>query len=245
MDIDYSIQYAKWNDDSDAHYAKTADWYMVLLHPVLSGTAKDAVVLDVGCGTGLLVNTLLRGGFKNVRGIDLSPQQAKVAQQRNLPCALVNADYIYELADSAPGSLDLIFLLDVLEHIPVAEHMRFVSCLSRLLKPGARLVLTVPNANSTFAMRWRYIDWTHQCAFTEHGVEFVALNQGFQNVQFLPFEFGTPLRFPFVHQPSFWTAILKKAVRLLRRVEAIGELGRQGFHIPLGLNLLAVCRKAE
>lgn len=242
---DYSIQYKKWNDASDAHYEKTADWYCSILQPILPLISKDAVVLDVGCGTGLLVNTLLRANFLNVHGIDLSPQQIAVAQKRNLPCSLVDTEYIYNLAEQSPDSIDVLFLMDVLEHVPVVEQMRFIKCLYTLLKPGAQLVLTVPNANSTFAMRWRYIDWTHHCAFTEHGVEFLALNQGFEHVQILPFEYSLPLKFPFIHQPRFWTAIVKKFVRGFRRLEAIGELGRQGVHVPLGLNLLAVCWKPK
>jgi hypothetical protein len=54
-----------------------------------------------------------------------------------------------------------------------------------------------------------------------------------------------PPRFPFVHQSSFWTGALKQLFRTFRRLEAVAELGRQGLHVPLGLNILAVCWKAE
>jgi SAM-dependent methyltransferase len=245
MEIDYSIQYAKWHDDSDQHFAESAAFYARLLRPLLGSFGPESKLLDVGCGTGLLVNALLRLGYRQVRGIDLSTHQIAVALRRSLPCEETDAEYIHRLADNEPASLDGIFLMDVLEHIPVGEQMRFSGALHRLLRPGGRLVISVPNASSTFAARWRYMDWTHQCCFTEHSLEFVLRNQGFTDVAFLPYEYGEPSRFPYVHRPAFWVGMLRRMVRGLRRLEAIGELGRQGLHVPLGLNLLAVCRKGS
>jgi 2-polyprenyl-3-methyl-5-hydroxy-6-metoxy-1,4-benzoquinol methylase len=245
MDIDYSIYYSKWNNDSDSHYQKMVTWYSWLLRPIMPVVDSASRILDVGCGTGLLVNALQQFGFKNVRGVDLSPTQIAVAERRGLPCAAVDAEYIHRLAQSEPATFDLIFLMDVLEHVPVGEQMRFVHTIATLLTPVGRLVLSVPNANSTFGMRWRYNDWTHHSAFTEHSLEFVLMNQGFQEVRYLPFEYAEPLRFPFVHRPSFWVGLIRGLVRALRRIEAIGELGRQGLKVPLGLNLLAVCTKVK
>lgn len=243
MPIDYSIQYAKWHDDSDAHYASNVSFFERLLRPVLSSIPPTARLLDVGCGTGLLVNALLSLGWKQVSGFDLSEHQIAVARKRGLPCMQVDGDHLFRLAQQEPATVDAIFLMDVLEHIPVRAQMDFVQALFQLLKPGGRLVISVPNASSTFASRWRYMDWTHQCCFTEHSLEFVVRNQGFTEVRFLPYEYGEVLRFPYVHRPGFWVGLLRQVVRAFRRLEAIGELGRQGLKVPLGLNLMAVCVK--
>jgi 2-polyprenyl-3-methyl-5-hydroxy-6-metoxy-1,4-benzoquinol methylase len=245
MQIDYSIQYAKWHDDSPEHYAETAQFYGDLLAPILRDIDKSARVLDIGCGTGLLVNALRGFGYANVEGIDLSPQQIEVARAAGLPCTLVDEQYVERRAGTEPGSLDAVFLMDVLEHVPVASQMAFVGAIGRLLKPDGVLVISVPNANSSFASRWRYIDWTHCSAFTEHSLEFVVKNQGFRQVAYFPYEYGQRPRFPYVHHPSFWTWLVRRLVRSFRRLEAIGEFGRQGLHMSLSLNLLAVCRKTE
>ncbi len=245
MEIDYSLHYAKWHDHSDAHYAFNAAFYARLLRPVLPMLPLDSRILDVGCGSGLLVHALLELGYAQSRGIDSSAQQITVARQRGLPCELSEAAHIHRLADTRPGELDAIFLMDVLEHVPVAEQMALVQALQRLLAPGGRLVVSVPNANSSFASRWRYLDWTHQCLFTEHSLEFVLLNQGFTDIRFLPYEYGEAPRWPYAHRPAFWVAALRRLVRGFRRLEAIGEMGRQGLHVPLGPNLLAVARTAE
>ncbi len=245
MQIDYSIQYAKWHDDSPEHYAEAARFYRDLLAPILKDLDKSARVLDIGCGTGLLVNALRSFGYANTEGIDLSPQQIEVARSTGLPCTLVDEQYLEQRAEAEPGSLDAVFLMDVLEHVPVASQMAFVGAIARLLKPAGMLVISVPNANSSFASRWRYIDWTHCSAFTEHSLEFVVKNQGFRQVTYFPYEYGERPRFPYIHRPSFWTWLVRRAVRGFRRLEAIGEFGRQGLHMPLALNLLALCRKAE
>lgn len=245
MQVDYSIQYAKWHDNSPEHYAESARFYGDLLAPVLQTLDKSSRILDVGCGTGLLVYALRNLGYANVEGIDLSPQQIEASCAAGLPCTLVDDPYLERRAATEPGSLDAVFLMDVLEHVPVASQMVFVGAISRLLKSSGRLVISVPNANSSFAARWRYIDWTHCSAFTEHSLEFVVKNQGFKQVTYFPYEYGERPRFPYFHRPSFWTWLLRRAVRGFRRLEAIGEFGRQGLQMPLSLNLLAVCRKAE
>lgn len=243
MDLDYSLHYSKWHDDSEQHFLVYASFYRRLLAPLLESLRVDASMLDVGCGTGLLVYAMQQAGYHNVSGIDLSPQQIAVAQRRSLPCTSVDAEYLFRRAESEPESLDIVFLMDVLEHIAVPEQPRFLGAIYKLLKPGGHLVLTVPNANSTFAMRWRYIDWTHHLSFTEHSLDFVLLTMGFGGIQFLPYEFGDPPRFPFVHRLGFWTWVVRKFVRAFRRLEAVGELGREGLTIPLTLNLLAVAKK--
>src|SRR6202043_2974468 len=112
-------------------------------------------------------------------------------QEHGLPCRAVDRNYIVDLAKTAPATLDLIFLMDVLEHMDKAEQLRTLAAASELLVPGGRLVLSVPNANASFGLRWRYNDWTHEAAFTEQSLEFILLNSNFTDLKFLPYEFIT------------------------------------------------------
>lgn len=63
MEVDYSIYYSKWHNDTDECYRNNSIWYQCLLRPVLNNTPETANILDVGCGTGLLVNMLKDAGF--------------------------------------------------------------------------------------------------------------------------------------------------------------------------------------
>ncbi len=242
MDIDYSLHYKKYHDDTDAHYATTAKFVLRLLAPVLATLPEDAKIMDIGCGTGLLVNALQVTGYRQVRGIDISQHQILGAQERRLPCEVVGRDYVYELAKTAPRSLDAVFLMDVLEHLEVEEQIKFLRATCQLIRPDGCLVASVPNANSSFAMRWRYADWTHRTSFTEQSLDFVLRNAGFVAVTFHPYEFGTRPTFPYLHKASFWVSALRSLFRLARRMEAIAELGRKGLSIPLSLNLLVEAR---
>lgn len=242
MDIDYSLHYKKYHNASDAHYSMIAEVLCRLLAPILHKLPMDASIMDVGCGTGLLVNALQCAGYRSVRGVDISPQQIFEAQRRKLPCEVVSQSYVQDLALTAPGSLDVIFLMDVLEHLEVGEQVDFLRATRQLLKPGGCLVASVPNANSSFAMRWRYTDWTHRASFTEDSLEFVLRNAGYTSLTFHPYEFGGKATFPYFHSVSFWVPIVRGVFRLVRRIEAMAELGRVGLRIPLSLNLLVEAR---
>lgn len=243
-ETDYSLHYSKWHQNTDEHFAEAANSYSRLLEPILRNVPRNARMLDIGCGVGLLVNALARAGYSNTSGIDTSPQQIRIAEERGLPCETVPCGYRADYARNNRDAFDFVFMMDVLEHVPVEDEQEMVSFVRTILRPGGYFVLSVPNANSTFAMRWRHIDWTHHNAFTEHSLEFVLLSAGFRSVQFFPYEFGRKLRFPYVSQGTFWLLALRRMVRLYRRLEAIGALGREGLRIPLGLNLLAMAQKA-
>jgi len=244
--LDYTIHYCKWHDGSKAHYDRMSAFYRTLLgDTVLASIPKRARILDVGCGQGLLVHALLAYGFQDVHGIDLSEQQVSVALEQGLPCKAVDVEYIHSLAQTYPGKYDVIFFMDVLEHLAKDEQVRILHSMYCLLSSGGKLILSVPNANASFGLRWRYIDWTHETAFTEHSIEFVLLNSNFREVTFLPFEFRTRPRLAFIPRKAVLFWVLLKIFRLMRRLEAVAELGPEGWRVPLSLNLLVECVKTD
>lgn len=243
--LDYSIHYRKWHDGSKAHFEATSHFYRRLLEIALEPVRSEARILDIGCGQGLLIYALNGLGYTDVQGIDLSEQQIAVGKSFGLRCQAVDSNYLFDLAKSSPGTFDLIFLMDVLEHMNKAEQLRILAAISDLLVPGGRLILSVPNANASFGLRWRHIDWTHEEAFTEHSLEFILLNSRFSDLKFLPYEFITRPRLAFIPRPAIMPWVLQKFFRAFRRLEAVAEMGSQGWDVPLSLNLLAECVKAD
>ena len=137
------------------------------------------------------------------------------------------------------GSKDLILCLDVLEHVPKTGQLAFASAIRQALKPGGRVILTVPNASSALASRWRYIDFTHETSFTEHSIDFLLFNSGFSKISVFASEFGVRPKWIFFPRKSTLLWALFQFYRLWRRGEMIAELGpEQGRAIPLSLNLL-------
>jgi SAM-dependent methyltransferase len=237
---DYAVYYAAMNDLSDATYASTSALYGRLLRRVLDKLPRDAAILDVGCGAGFLVNALQQEGFTKVDGIDACATLVEVARSRGLPCTAVSEDYVEAESRSRADRYQAIFLLDVLEHIPVARQIGFLSALRGMLRSDGVLVLSVPNATSTLAPRWRYNDWTHTSAFTEHSLAFVLTAAGFQAIRYMPHEFMHRPRYPLLLRGSVLHWLLHRAFRGLRRLQVVAELGPQGWSVPLSLNLLAV-----
>ena len=106
---------------------------------------RDATVLDVGCGAGLLSEALAKEGA-SVVAIDLAPELIKVARLHRLESG-VEVDYRLQsaeaLAAEAPGSFDAITCMEMLEHVP--DPSAIIAACATLLKPGGRLFLSTLN----------------------------------------------------------------------------------------------------
>jgi len=199
----------------------------------------DSAVLDVGCGMGFALESLRQLGYRHLEGFDTDNNQVALAQKGGLPVVWAENPLSF-LAERA-GSKDLILCLDVLEHVPKTGQLGFASAIRQALKPGGRLILTVPNASAALASRWRYIDWTHETSFTEHSIDFLLFNSGFSKISVFASEFGVRPNWIFLPRKSTLLWALFQFYRLWRRGEMIAELGpEQGRAIPLSLNLLVV-----
>ena len=180
MVSDYSIHYQRFHDDSEAHAIEMAEWLGVYLKGDLPED-RSSPALDVGCGFGFALRALRASGFSDVRGIEISEQQAAIARRGGFEVPVVSdtTEYLY----GHRQEFGLILLLDVLEHFPVPAQIDLVRAIREALRPGGSLIVTVPNANSPLAARWRYIDFTHYCSFTEHSLFFVLRNAGFGKIR--------------------------------------------------------------
>lgn len=238
MNLDYTRYYLKWHKNTASHREFVANHYRNLLGSFLPKNS-EAFIIDVGCGMGLALGFLKDSGFRNLEGVDTDAGQIKLACEAGLPGKLVENTATY-LAEKK-GSAECILCLDVLEHIPKAKQIQFLLGIYEALKPKGRLLLTVPNANSSVGMRWRYNDWTHTTCFTEHSLDFVLFHAGFQKITISPAEFVRRPKWFFlpISGGRHWWAFC--FFRLFRRLEMMAELGpEQGRQVPLSLNLLAV-----
>ena len=108
-------------------------------------TLKGAKVLDVGCGGGILSESLARAGAE-VTGIDLASRVLEVAKLHLFESAL-RVDYreisVEALADEMPSAFDAITCMEMLEHVP--DPGSIIDACARLLKPGGRIFLSTLN----------------------------------------------------------------------------------------------------
>ena len=239
--INYSRYYNKWHDKSEKHRNYLYTYYSRILTPHLPAD-RTISILDIGCGMGFTLWTLEKLGYSNNEGIDTDPDQIQSCNELGINAQLVT-DTV-DFLSNKKKSYDLIILLDVLEHIPHIEQIDFLYSCYHSLKEKGRLICTVPNANSTFGMRWQFNDWTHHSSFTEYSLDFVLFNAGFSDIFITETEFfSRPSLITMIKGGAFHWSIFKFC-RFFRRMEAIGELGlNQGLKSPLSLNLIGIADK--
>jgi 2-polyprenyl-3-methyl-5-hydroxy-6-metoxy-1,4-benzoquinol methylase len=243
MDWDYSRHYARLHPDTPEHDANLRGYFQRHLAAHLP-QARDCTVLDVGCGRGYALEWLRSLGYSRLAGIDRDAAQVAFAAGRGLDVRKVD-DTLEELR-ARPESFDLVLLMDVLEHVPRVDQPHLLAAIRKTLKPGGKVLCTVPNATSPLAGHWRYVDYTHECLFTRESLEFLLGQTGFELTHFQALEFQAAPRFGFWppnrHTVRWWIRILS---RLQPRLACLGEFGwKAGRHVPLSPNLLACAVRA-
>jgi 2-polyprenyl-6-hydroxyphenyl methylase / 3-demethylubiquinone-9 3-methyltransferase len=106
-------------------------------------------VLDVGCGGGILADSMARRGA-NVLGIDLAGKALKVAQLHAIEEQTPNIEYressAEDLADELPAQFDVVTCMEMLEHVP--EPASVVKACATLVKPGGWVFFSTINRNA-------------------------------------------------------------------------------------------------
>jgi len=103
-----------------------------LIEQILNALPRTSSIVDLGCGEGLLVEKYRAQGY-DIRGFDLNYQSEFVTK-----ADILNLD----LPDN---SVDVVMALDVIEHLNFADQVLALDEIRRILKPGGRLVATMPN----------------------------------------------------------------------------------------------------
>ena len=113
----------------------------------LAGGIQDKRVVDVGCGGGILAESMAVKGAQ-VTGIDLSDKALKVAKLHQLESG-VQVDYrliaAEALADEAPGQFDVVTCMEMLEHVP--DPASVMAACARMAKPDGWVFFSTLNRN--------------------------------------------------------------------------------------------------
>jgi SAM-dependent methyltransferase len=150
------------------------------LGPLLHPWRRDGALLDVGCGAGMYLDLMRALGWSRTVGVDVSPRAVRQARD-----VLGLEAYAGDLrAVRLPGAaFDVVSLSHTLEHVddPVAV----LAEIRRVVRPGGRVVIEVPNVRSLTARilrgHWLGIDTPrHLINFSPRGLETAVRAAGLQ-----------------------------------------------------------------
>jgi len=113
------------------------DWRSRRTLPHIPPTAR---LLDIGCGDGSL---LLTSGHRIRSGTGIDPAAPMHRNSPNL--RFIRGLFPTDLPTTEPP-FDVLTALAVLEHIPEAQLAPFAGAVAHWIRPGGRLILTVPAA---------------------------------------------------------------------------------------------------
>jgi len=122
------------------------NWLKKTLYSDISyflGKNKCKKILDVGCGTGNLIEHLNQDGFYTC-GIDLSKDAINIAQKKSLNVYEASLKtFKNEYSDDKDFQFSSVIMINVLEHVP--NPVQFIEDVKEYLVSGGILCLRVPN----------------------------------------------------------------------------------------------------
>jgi SAM-dependent methyltransferase len=224
--------------DSSEEASLAADTYIAALAPIIAALPVRGRALEIGTGTGVLLERLLGAGFAEVVGIE--PSRAAIAAAAPAVCGLIR-EGVFAEDDFPPASFDLICCFQTLEHVP--DPRALAGSCARLLRPGGALALvthdyTAP-LNRLLGRRSPIIDIEHLQIFCPASLDRLLRDAGLTAQQIRAFSNRYPLR--------YWLRLAPlpgRAKRAIAAALAFLRLDRVRLGVNVG-NLLAIGRKPD
>jgi 2-polyprenyl-3-methyl-5-hydroxy-6-metoxy-1,4-benzoquinol methylase len=145
---------------SDAYFQKGGDWAVGVFpesytdstpelikeaRAVLAMLPPGGTLVDLGCAGGLFLHEAQQAGY-TVQGVELNAQMAQHARDRYGLTVLTSRLEDIPTDYFLPGSVDVVTLMDCLEHIP--EPLAVLRSVARWVKPGGALFIRGPLQNT-------------------------------------------------------------------------------------------------
>lgn len=171
-------------------------------------------LLDVGCGPGEFLLVARRRGWR-AHGVEPAPEPARQSASYGLD---VFEGMLEDYAARTDQRFDAITAFEVLEHVP--EPRSVLAAMTSLLKPGGRLLLSVPNLDDPYLLRLR-----NAASIPPVHINFFNRRSMFQALRGSGLE---PERFETIPIPTYTVRLLHGRPGLLVRLPWLGLLALAG-----------------
>ena len=208
------------------------DWCEYKYLPLLDGLDRNGAILELGCGPGYMMEFLKKHGFSNIRGIDISEEQIRIATGRGLNAKVADA---FEFLHSTENTFNAIIAIDFVEHFTKDELIRLIPGIYRALKEGGMLIIQTINGQGIFPHQVIFGDFTHLTVFTSESLGQILRLGRFDEITFR--ETGpVPKTIKGKIQTILWK-LIKLMANTIRRIETgkTQELWTE--------NMICCCRK--
>lgn len=181
----YTTTQALANGQDITEVLKYSHSYFVAHYSKLLPLNTAVKILDIGCGYGRYLKSLLALGYKDCYGIDIDKEQINYARNVLRLNNVEESNAILWLADKK-SVFDIIFAIDILEHLNDEDLVDLCRKILDSLKPGGQVIVQVPNGISLINPII-YGDLTHLKAFSVESIRQLFLIAGF-NPPFVYYE---------------------------------------------------------
>ncbi len=222
MKSGYKEDLAYVHDVGFGDYARSAA--PVLLRTLLRAGIRGGLIVDLGCGSGILAQTLISAGY-DVLGVDLSPAMLELAHRKAPGAKFVRGSLLKTKLPACEAVISIGECLNyTFDHNDDAALARFFARVFKALRPGGVLIFDIAEPGQIGpgmpARRWlEGPDWAILLERTENGKKRTFTRR---MVIFRKIGGGMYRRSEELHR-----------IRLLRRAGIRDELARAGFKVRL------------
>jgi len=168
---------------TDEYVKEKQDFYKELLVKHHAGLKDEkGYYLDIGSGRGELLK-LLQSCDIPARGVDNNQKMVEFSKKQGLNVELAEAnEFLGKMAD---GELRGAIALQMIEHLSIRDLFKLITLAHKKLKKNGLFVVETVNPESVYAMRWFYLDYTHNKPLPAPLVRFFFLIAGFRDVEII------------------------------------------------------------
>jgi 2-polyprenyl-3-methyl-5-hydroxy-6-metoxy-1,4-benzoquinol methylase len=178
-DLANAYHVAEYDSSEEADDAATA--YIRAMGPTFAGLRRKDAALEIGTGTGALLQQLAGLGFSELVGIEPSTAAIEAAPPHRRAWI---REGVFEEQDFAPESFDLICCFMTMEH--VLDPKVVATAAFKLLRPGGAFVTVTHDyrgrLNRALGRRSPIIDIEHMQLFSKKSISYLLEDTGFERV---------------------------------------------------------------